>query len=254
MDNRKIIALYKDSLWGVCILLFPVFSGVLSTVLSLGTIETLFFQGLFMLVSLVIPLIFVLSSKWKWEEIGFGKYDIECSKKAYHFLPLITIFIPVAIQGFYFKSIIYVCGNLFLYLTVGIAEEIYFRGIIPQYLREVFLTKDVILFSAIIFGIGHIATAFTASNGWEVFLTILNAFLFGLLAIEMELISKNIVPVILLHFFFDFETKIVAMNGTVLLLAECVRGVVVFIAAVWLATVIRINLDFQKSRDVEMLD
>lgn len=254
MDNGKIIALYKASLWGVCILFFPIFSGVLSAVLSLGTIETLFLQGLFMLISLVIPLIFVLSGKWKWKEIGFRRYDIECSKKAYHFLPLITIFIPVAIQGFYFKSIIYVFGNLLLYLTVGIAEEIYFRGIIPKYLRKAFLTKGVISFSAVIFGIGHIATAFTASNGWEVFLTILNAFLFGWLAIEMELISKNIVPVILLHFFFDFETKIVVMNGTALLFAECARGVIVFITAAWLATVIRINLDFQKSKEVEILD
>lgn len=249
MDKGKIIALYKASLWGICILLFPIFSGILSAVLSFGTIEALFFQSSFMLVSLVIPLILVLSGKWKWEEIGFRKYDADYSKKAYHFLPLITIFIPVAMQGFYFKSTIYVFGNLVLYLTVGIAEEIYFRGIIPKYLKKFFLTKGVILFSAAIFGIGHIAAAFTASNGWEVFLTILNAFLFGWLAIEMELISKNIVPVILLHFFFDFETKIVVMNGTALLFAECIRGVIVFAAAVWLATVIRINLNSQKTKD-----
>ena len=80
----------------------------------------------------------------------------------------------------------------------------------------------------------------------EVCLTIFNAFLFGWLAIEIELISKNI--------FFDFETKIVAMDETALLIAECVRGVIVFAAAVWLATVIRINLDFQKSKEVEILD
>lgn len=241
MDKGKIIALHKSILWGVCILLFPIFSGVLSAILSLGTIETLFIQGFFMLTSLVIPLIFVLCGKWKWEEIGFSKYDAACSKKAYHFLPLIAIFIPVAIQGFYFKSIIYVFGNLFLYLTVGIAEEIYFRGIIPKYLSKAFSTKGVILFSTLIFGIGHIATAFTTSNGWEVFLTVLNAFLFGWLAMEMKIISKSIIPAIILHFLFDFETKIAAMNGTTLLIAECVRGVIVFAAAVWLATVIRIK-------------
>lgn len=238
MDKRKISALCKSSLWGICILLFPVFSGVLSAILSLETIETLFIQGLSMLSSLVIPLIFVLSGKWRWEEIGFRKYDANCSGKAYHFLPLIAIFIPVTIQGFYFKSTTYVLGNLFLYLTVGIAEEVYFRGIIPKYLRKEFSIKGVILFSAAIFGIGHIATAFTANNGWEVCLTILNAFLFGWLAIEIEFISKSIVPVILVHFFFDFETKIVMMNKATLFFAECVRGVIVFVAAVWLATII----------------
>lgn len=242
MDKRKKSVLCQSFLWGGCILLFPIFTGVISVILSLETTETLFFQGFFMLSSLAIPLTFVLSGKWRWEEIGFRKYDADCSEKVYHFLPLIAIFIPVALQGFYFKSTIYVFGNLFLYLTVGIAEEVYFRGIIPKCLRKEFSIKGVILLSAVIFGIGHIATAFTASNGWKVCLTILNAFLFGWLAIEIELISKNIVPVILLHFFFDFETKIVLMNGTTLLFAECVRGVIMFVAAVWLATVIRINL------------
>ncbi len=236
--TQKIHALYKASLWGACILSFPILSGVLSVILSLGTIETLFFQGIFMLASLIIPLIFVLCGKWNWRELGFRKYDADCSKKVFHFLPLIAIFIPVAIQGFYFQSIIYVCGNLFLYLTVGIAEEVYFRGIIPRYLKRAFSIKGVILLSAIIFGAGHIAAAFTAGNGWEIFLAIFNAFLFGWLAIEMELISKNIAPVILLHFFFDFETKIVAMDGAALLAAECARGVIVFAAAVWLAAVI----------------
>ncbi len=244
MNKGKIFALYKSFLWGICILLFPVFSGVLSVILSLGTAESLFFQGLFMIASLTIPLCFILSGKWKWEEIGFGKYDVERSKKAYHFLPLFAIFIPAAIQGFYFKSILYVIGNLFLYLTVGIAEEIYFRGIIPKYLKTAFSTKGVILFSATIFGIGHIATAFTAKDGWQIFLTILNAFLFGWLAIEIELVSKNIIPVILLHFLFDFETKIVAMNEIMLLVAECVRGAIVFAAAVWLATIIQQNREF----------
>ena len=80
-------------------------------------------------------------------------------------------------------------------------------------------------------------------------MTILNAFLFGWLAIEMKIISKNITPVILLHFFFDFETKIVDMNGNVLLIAECVRGTIMFFAAVWLAAVIQKNkVDVQLKR------
>lgn len=239
MNKRKLCALYKASLWGVCILLFPIFAGVLSAILSLETIETLFFQSIFMFASLIVPLIFVLLGKWNWEEIGFKKYDINCCKKVYHFLPLIAVFIPVAIHGFYFKSVMYVCGNLLLYLAVGTAEEIYFRGIIPAYLKKAFSTKGVILLSAIIFGAGHIAAAFTANNSREIVLSIFNAFLFGWLAIEIVLISKNIAPAILLHFLFDFETKIVAISKTALLIAECVRGAIVFAAAVWLAFAIR---------------
>ncbi len=58
MNKGKIYALRKSFLWGIYILLFPILSGVLSEILSLGTIETLFLQGSFMLASLVVTLIF----------------------------------------------------------------------------------------------------------------------------------------------------------------------------------------------------
>lgn len=241
ISKEKVVALCKSFLWSVCILLFPIISGTLSVILSLELIETLFLQGSFMLVSLVIPLVFVLIGKWKWNEIGFDKYDIKCSKRAYHFLPLITILIPVAVQGFYFKSAAYVFGNLFLYSAVGIAEEVYFRGIIPKCLNKAFTHKGVVLFSTAIFGIGHIATAFTMNNGLEVFLTVLNAFIFGWLAIEVAVISKNIVPIILLHSMFDFETKIVVISGNELLTAECIRGAIIVVIAVWLGIVANEN-------------
>lgn len=236
-SKGKLVALFKSFLWSVCILVFPIISGALSVILSLGLIETLFLQGSFMLISLVIPLIFIVSGKWKLSEIGFDKYDIECSKRAYHFIPLIAILIPVAVQGFYFKSAAYVFGNLMLYSSVGIAEEVYFRGIIPKCLNKAFTLKGVILFSTAFFGIGHIATALTMNNGFEVFLTVLNAFIFGWLAMEVAVISKNIVPVILLHSMFDFETKIVVISGNDLFTAECIRGVIMVVIAVWLAIV-----------------
>ena len=120
---------------------------------------------------------------------------------------------------------------MFLYLFVGISEEVYFRGIIPRYLKEEFSTKGIVLWSTLIFGIGHVATAFTGSNVFEIALTVLNAFIFGWLAMEMTIISSNIIPVFLVHFLFDFETKIVVMNGKELLIAEIVRGIMMFIIA-----------------------
>ena len=241
MNKEKLFALCKSLFWGICILLFPILSGILSVVFSLETIEMLFLQGTFMLLALIIPLIFILTKKWRLSEIGFAKIDIKECKKVIYFLPVSVIFIPTAVKGFCIKSTAYVLGNLFLYLMVGIAEEVYFRGIIPKYLNKAFSLKGVILLSTIIFGIGHMATAFTANNGLEIFLTVLNAFIFGWLAIEMTIISKNITPVILLHFMFDFETKIVVMYGNELLIAECIRGVIMVVEAVWLTGVANRN-------------
>ncbi len=191
-----------------------------------------------MVLALVPPAILVLSGKWHQREIGFEKMIFENCKKVFFFLPLLAIFIPVAVKGFYVKSTGYVLGSLFLYLFVGISEEVYFRGIIPRCLKKEFSTSGVVVSSTFIFGIGHIATALTGSNAFEIFLTVLNALIFGWLAMEMTIISSCIVPAILVHFLFDFETKVIVMSGSELLVAECIRGAIMFILAVWLAVVI----------------
>ena len=236
--KNKILVIFKSILWCLVILLFPIISGALSVIFSLDTVITLFLQGTFMVMALIPPAIFVFSGKWHWSEIGFKKMNVRNCKRVFYFIPLLVIFVPVAVKGFYVKSIGYVFGSLFLYLFVGISEEIYFRGIIARYLKEEFSTKGILIVSTFIFAIGHIATAFTANNVFEIALTVLNALIFGWLAMEITIVSSNIIPAILLHFLFDFETKIAVMNGRELLMAESVRGTLMFIIACWLSSVI----------------
>lgn len=225
-------------LWCLVILLFPVISGALSVILSLDTVAALFLQGAFMIMALIPPAAFILKGKRDWKEYGFAQIDLEGCRRALYFAPVLVIFIPPAMKGFYAGSAAYVLGSLFLYLFVGIAEEVYFRGIIPRYLKEEFSTRGVVLLSAAIFAAGHIAAALAGSTAFEVVLTVLNAFIFGWLAIEMTILSSSIAPAVLVHFFFDFETKITVMNGRELLTAELVRGILMFVLAGWLAAVI----------------
>ena len=236
--KHKVLAICKSLLWCFWVLLFPIASGTISVILALDTVTTLFLQGTFMALALIPPAIFVFCGKWQLREVGFASFDFKGCKKVLYFIPLLVIFVPVAIKGFYVKSIGYVLGSLFLYLFVGISEEVYFRGIIPRYLKEEFSTKGIVLWSTLVFGIGHVATAFTGSNVFDIALTVLNAFLFGWLAMEMTIISSNIIPAILVHFLFDFETKIVVMNGTDVRIAEVIRGAMMFIMASWFAVVI----------------
>ena len=171
--KKKVLVIGQSLLWCLVILLFPVASGALSVILALDAVETLRLQGAFMLAALVPPAVFVLSGKWRWKEIGFGKIDSEGCKRALYFIPLLVIFVPAAVKGFSIGSADHVLGNLFLYLCVGISEEIYFRGIIPQYLKREYQTRSVVLLSTFIFGIGHMAAAFTGINTFEIVLTIL---------------------------------------------------------------------------------
>ena len=139
--KHKVLAICKSFLWCFVILIFPIASGAVSVILALDTVTTLFLQGTFMAMALIVPAIFVFSGKWQWREVGFASFDFKDCKKVLYFIPLLVIFVPVAIKGFYVKSIGYIIGSLFLYLFVGISEEVYFRGIIPRYLKEEFSAR-----------------------------------------------------------------------------------------------------------------
>lgn len=140
--KNKILVVCKSLLWCLVILLFPIISGTLSVILSLDIVSSLFLQGIFMVMSLRPPAILVLCGKWHWREIGFARFNLRNCKRVFYFIPLLVIFIPVAVKGFYIISIDYVLGSLFLYLFVGIAEEVYFRGIIPRYIKKNFQLED----------------------------------------------------------------------------------------------------------------
>lgn len=236
--KSKASAICKACLWGCAVLLFPVAAGVFSAIFSLDTVQILVLQGSFMLISLIPPVVLVVTGKWRWTEIGFARFDFENVKRALCFIPILVIFVPVVVEGFKAESVGYVLGSLFLYLFVGISEEVYFRGIVPKYLKTNFSARSIIILSTIIFGIGHITTVFTTNSLFDVALTLLNAFIFGWLAIEMTIIASNITPSILVHFFFDFETKIVVMESRELLIAEVIRGALMFIIAIWLAALV----------------
>lgn len=137
----KALVLAKSLLWCVVILLFPIISGALSVILSLDTVAALFLQGAFMILALIPPAVFAFKGKRGRSACGFARIDREGCKRALYFLPFLVIFIPPAMKGFYVKSAGYVLGSLLLYLFVGIAEEVYFRGVIPRYLKEAFSTR-----------------------------------------------------------------------------------------------------------------
>ena len=224
-------------------LIFPITSGVIATVAKLDVVETLVLQGGFMAASLIIPVAIIISGKWHFEDVGLNRFDSASNKRLFYYLPFVLIFVPVAVRGFTVTSIEYFFGALFLYLMVGIAEEVYFRGIIPMILRRDYNIVGVIVISSIIFGLGHVASAFTSNDALEIGLSVLNALIFGFMAIELAIIAKNIIPGIIIHFIFDFETKIIIMSGQELMIAELVRGAIMVLIAVWLALVIYKNKD-----------
>lgn len=232
--NLKRRVFLKAVLWGIFVLLFPIGSGTIASICKLNTIQTILIQGCFMVLSLIPFITMVLLKKWKLSERGFGKFSKEGCKRALFFLPVLLLYVPVAVSGFQIKSTSYLLSTLFLYAFVGISEEIYYRGVIPHYLKKAFSERGTIIISTFIFGIGHIASAMAGNSVFLVFLTVVNAFLFGWFANEVVSLSGNITFMVLFHFLFDFETKFITMTGNTLLLADFVQGSILTLLALWL--------------------
>ncbi len=231
-------AILFSLLWCLIILAFPITSGVIASITKLDKISTIILQGSFMLLSLLLPLIFLLTKKWNTSEIGFNRVTKEGARNVLYFLPLLLIIVPCAIEGFRIESIQYFFAVLYLYIFVGIAEELYFRGIIPYYLGKTFDIKWIVIISSLIFALGHSVTILTDGNIAMMILTVINALIFGFLTIEMYMLCKSIIPGMFIHFLFDFETKFIRMNGNKLLIAEIIRGAVMALIALCFAIIL----------------
>jgi len=203
----------KSIIWTLVILCFPVASAVISLKLKLNNIQTMFVQGCFMFSSLIIPIIYVRKYKIRFKEIGLINIENGSTKKVLFFLPAVISAIPFLLVGINLNSIKYIITLLFFTLTIGIPEEVYFRGVILKLLVEKYPIKKAILISALVFGTGHIASILAGGSILIVLLQMINAFVFGIITAEIVTITKSIIPTIIWHFVFNFVNYITLANG-----------------------------------------
>lgn len=232
MQKTKSILL--SIVWAVVILIFPVVSGVIVVVSKMNQIETFLTQGCFMLLSLTIPAIYIYKKRVDIKEIGLRKIESGTIRKTLLLMPLILCELPLILTGVNFKGYTYVCTLTFFTLMVGISEEIYFRGIILKLLKDNFPIKQAVAISTLIFGIGHIANALSGASTIYVFLIIINAIVFGMLATEIVVITKSLIPVIIWHFAFDFINHITLAAGMTEILVIGLQEIIMIIYAYYL--------------------
>lgn len=227
----------------IVLIIFPVLSGGL-----IGTMATLtgkdyqasgaFIQAFFMVLPIIIMGIYLRKHKISLDSIDI---NFELSKSYLWFLPCLFIYFPLLFLPLCWKGTAYFVGNLLLYIVVGIVEELYFRGVIPNILERQFHKYGVILIATLIFGLGHSSVAFSGSDYKVVLLSILNALIFGWLAMELKYLTHNITILMLIHFLFNFQSKFVILASTELFYSEMMRGVIMVAYAILMFVVMKTN-------------
>ncbi len=168
-------------------------------------VETLWYFEVLM----TILVIFVGKKFFSWQELGFRKTK---KKQAFWLVP---IFVPIAVMGF--EIINFISKNevstsqwklftlvSFTTLLVGFSEELMYRGILlAAFMKKNQLVSGVLV-SSVYFSLLHSVNIFAGVPLNGMLVQLLATFIFGLFISLIRIKIKNIIPLIIFHWFWDF--------------------------------------------------
>jgi membrane protease YdiL (CAAX protease family) len=145
-----------------------------------------------------------------WADIGFAKFK---GKQLIWLSPawlllgflLVKIIIAISEQGLnntQWKLFAYI---LVTTLLVGFSEEVMFRGIVLNTLLKKKGVLPAVLVSALLFSALHIVNILGGSSLLAVGFQLILTFIFGVFTALIFLKIKNILPLIIFHFLWDFS-------------------------------------------------
>ncbi len=181
----------------------------ISQILNLEVEEQFIVITVFLVLSVLIGIIIIKSTKLSFADCGFRTNIKDTYKKVWCYIPLVLVeILPILIAGFSSEITVkqYV-ALLFFVIAVGFNEEIYFRGIIYNFLF-VKGKKTAIIVSSIIFGVLHLANAFNGKSLIYLILQMFFAFLVGFVLAEIMSITKSIWILIIWHAIHDYIASI----------------------------------------------
>ncbi len=191
-------SILKSIGFSVLMVLFPIVASVIIQV-NVITQESVVYgiQAFFFLLATIIG--FFIYSRNK-----SISYTVKNSKTVLSFLPLVFVEIIVLTAGVNINQTLnYYLILIMFTVFVGISEELFFRGIILNILKENGVRFSIYV-SSILFAILHLTNAAGGSSLNYVLLQVGFALLFGIVAAQITVITKSIIPAIIWHFSHDF--------------------------------------------------
>lgn len=158
-----------------------------------------------LIISVGIGILIMAKSNKRLVSYGLRGSNKNDRRNVWWYAPLILMeIIPIIAYGFSGTISVYQYVIIaFFTIAVGFNEEIYFRGLILQYLTEKG-KKNAVIGSAIIFGVLHVINALNGKNILYLVLQMFFAFLVGFVLAEIVSITKSLWIVIIWHASHDF--------------------------------------------------
>jgi membrane protease YdiL (CAAX protease family) len=235
--NAKDYKVIKTIIATMVLLVFYFVQGAVVIINELEGTKSVLIQGMIIWTSVIVAVVFSLIKNRNLTSIGFCKPEKNSSKESLYYIPMLVVALLAWILGIDFdKGRGFLLAYLFFTLSVGFAEEIYFRGIICNMWKEE-SEKKAIIVSSVLFGICHLMNVLGGASLIQTSLQICFAFAYGVAVALIFIISKSIWPCILLHAFHDF-CSFISCEGTTQI--NVILGAIQFIIIiVYIAVMIR---------------
>jgi len=233
--KSKFRAILSSLVFSVILMIFPVTSGVIVVMNGMDAIQSYWMQGVFMMLSMAVPVVFMWITKMKPAQIGFTRVEKGSIKTVLYFVPIIASKIGFLIFRVDSNTQT-IIALAFFTIMIGLSEELYFRGIILRKLRSCFTIKQTVILSSVFFAAVHASQAFSGTGIIIVTLTIINALIFGIVASEIVMLTKSIIPVIIWHTLYDFINWISLVKETTEVTLIMIQSVIMVVYAYYLWT------------------
>lgn len=202
---HKAKSLGKALLWILILALVFMTAGYISDIFKINKFHPLLGQSSTLLLAISPIAIYLLVRQIKLKGLYLDFKFSEARKNYLYYLLLILILVPMFILSKISPFSELALLELAFALPVGILVELYFRGIIFYSLRRAFNIPAAILLSAAFFTLARIAADLFIFENTGTLVQIIEPFLFGLVFAQLAYLTKNILPLMLLHALYQLS-------------------------------------------------
>lgn len=257
MDKLKAIS--KALLFGLIMFAFLALSALIAKLMKLSPARTYVFQGAFMLLSAVVPLLYIGKVGYGCADVGLNKPTKSGMKSILFYIPLILCLIPIFIIDFKKSgSTKLLIVALFYYGCIAVASQIYFRGVVQPSLRGKMPVLACALLSALIFALAdmHYLNHIISYKRN----IILGLVVFAYAAVEYVIIENkgNILFTIIFNTLFFFIGTCFIITGKKMVIALFISCVVLLIYGIYMLVMYSknnkpiIHEDFKDTDNIEI--
>lgn len=151
-----------------------------------------------------VGFVFIKGLKMPLSVVGFRAAEKGSLKNVFYLIPLIFIALSALVGGIDIShGAAYIFACLLYVIAIALSEEIYFRGLLCNIWKGLGC-KKAILISAALFGACHVLQAMADPDPIRTILAICFAFFYGIAFAQIFILTKSILPGMIIHAFHDF--------------------------------------------------